>query len=253
MHPAAAADRAALTEASRAFHTDADRWAFRLAERRGSRPSGRRNRHRASRGRRSAWAELSAADALRDEVRELLELLVGQLLPEVLGHHAGREALGDLGVGVDDALADEILRLPLERLVEVAPGRASRVGGRERVTRAAALGVPDPQAGARRLGVGVASPPRSSSSSSSPPQPASASAAAKITTIAQAGVRRGIVSLELGSGSLRVSDRSLRGGVGRRHRATTSTSPSRSSPAGAPCPSSRRSVRGPRTTSPVAG
>src|SRR6185436_19040670 len=42
---------------------------------------------------------------LRQVLDELVELLLGQLLSVVLGHHAARIARRDLGVGVDDRVA----------------------------------------------------------------------------------------------------------------------------------------------------
>src|SRR3954454_7131474 len=45
-----------------------------------------------------------------------VELLLGESLPEVRGHDPLAEALGDLGIGFDDRLADEGHVLALQRL-----------------------------------------------------------------------------------------------------------------------------------------
>src|SRR3954463_1998274 len=51
--------------------------------------------------------------------RERVQLWLGQSLPEVLRHDALPEALRDLGVRIDDRLADEGHVLALERGAEV--------------------------------------------------------------------------------------------------------------------------------------
>lgn len=61
----------------------------------------------------------------RDEVGELLLI---ELLVVVPRHDAGAEALGDLGVGVDDGGVDVLRVLVCERLVEVRADLRARTG-----------------------------------------------------------------------------------------------------------------------------
>jgi hypothetical protein len=84
------------------------------------------------------------ASALGHEERdEVGELLLGELLPVVLGHEVGREALGHLGIRIDDRLMDELGVTALERLVEVRPDVRRRPRVRDCVAGAAAGGEED--------------------------------------------------------------------------------------------------------------
>ena len=81
--------------------------------------------------------------ALREERHEVVDLLRRERLLEVLGHHVGRVARGDLLVRVDDPFADELRVLALEGLVEVGPGFAPLVPAAENDVTGTALGYED--------------------------------------------------------------------------------------------------------------
>src|SRR5207247_1060652 len=102
--------------------------------------------------RRTRSLELLALGEERDEV---VELLRRERRAAVLRHHAGREALLDVGIRVGDRLANEVREGLVRRLrvvgqlVEVGADLACRGGGRERVTGCTARRGEDGLAGGR--------------------------------------------------------------------------------------------------------
>src|SRR5688572_26776947 len=83
-------------------------------------------------------------------LHERVELRRLQRVAEVRRHDPVREALRDLGGGVDDALLDERLVLAGQVVVEVGPRPAAGAGVRELVA-AAAAGVREDRLAVRRL------------------------------------------------------------------------------------------------------
>src|SRR5215207_1765629 len=81
---------------------------------------------------------------------EVVELSGRELILVGLRHHARAIALGNLGIGIDDRLADEGRVLASQNFVEVGPGGAGGTGGGEGMATAAALGSEDGLAGLRR-------------------------------------------------------------------------------------------------------
>src|SRR5919112_2522079 len=85
-------------------------------------------------------ADISRASSLRrvrQELHQCIDLRGTQRTLVIGGHDALPEALGHLGVGVDDRLLDERRVLALEDLVEVGAGRAVGVRLGKRVADAA--------------------------------------------------------------------------------------------------------------------
>src|SRR6185436_2363665 len=90
-----------------------------------------------SRGRRGA--ESTSLLGLQKVLHKCVELLLRELGAEVLGHDVRLVALGHLGVGVNDRLADE-RGVHFPQLAQVRAHLCSRAGGRERVAARAAVG-----------------------------------------------------------------------------------------------------------------
>src|SRR5206468_7428373 len=82
----------------------------------------------------------TAAGRLLQVGDQLLQLLRGEGLAEVLRHHVRLVARGDHGVRVADRLGDLLRAHSLQGLVEVGPGGARRTRLREGVAAAAVAG-----------------------------------------------------------------------------------------------------------------
>src|ERR687895_236214 len=95
-------------------------------------------------------ASAALAGVLEEEVDEELEVVLRDLLLVVLGHDAGRESLGGLGVGIDDRFLHHLGVLAGDHLVEVGPDGARALGGGEGVAGGGAGVCEDLAAGAPR-------------------------------------------------------------------------------------------------------